>query len=63
MCVCVCALQIHSTKIDILIGDISIMTDAIINNIMDIQRIHTNNIAIMLIIQIFYAKHFIDLFF
>src|SRR3990170_1703794 len=32
-------------------------------SIMDIQRIHTNNIAIMLIIQRFYAKHFIEFFF
>src|SRR6266511_1259022 len=32
-------------------------------SIMDIHRIHTNNIAIMLIIQGFYAKHFIELFF
>ena len=51
------ALPIHSTKIDILIGDIIIMTSAIIIGIMDIQRIHTSNIAIMLIIQRFYAKH------
>src|SRR5215216_2980020 len=32
-------------------------------SIMDIQRIHTNNIAIMIIIQRFYAKHFMNLFF
>src|SRR3954463_14380762 len=32
-------------------------------SIIDIQGIHTNNIAIMLIIQIFSAKHFIDFFF
>src|SRR6266536_1270349 len=32
-------------------------------SIMDIQRIHTNKIAIMLIIQRFYAKHFISFFF
>src|SRR3989337_2785344 len=32
-------------------------------SIMDIQRIHTSNIAIMLIIQRFYAKHFIEFFF
>src|SRR3954468_22732842 len=31
-------------------------------SIMDIQRIHTNNIVIMLIIQRFSAKHFIDFF-
>src|SRR6266511_11838 len=31
-----------------------------ITSIMDIQRIHTSNIAIMLIINGFYAKHFID---
>ena len=32
-------------------------------SIMDIQRIHTSNIAIMLIIQIFYAKYLIEFFF
>ena len=32
-------------------------------SIMDIQRMHTNNIAIMLIIQRFYAKYFIEFFF
>src|SRR5215216_1166307 len=32
-------------------------------SIMDIQRVHTNNIAIMLIIQRFYPKHFIKFFF
>src|SRR3989337_858129 len=32
-------------------------------SIMDIQGIHTNNIAIMLIIQRFSAKHLIDFFF
>ena len=32
-------------------------------SIIDIQGINTNNIAIMLIIQIFSAKHFVDLFF
>src|SRR3989337_1445389 len=32
-------------------------------SIMDIQIIHTNNIAIMLIIQRFYAKHFIEFLF
>src|SRR3990170_1447492 len=32
-------------------------------SIMDIQGIHTSNIAIMLIIQRFYAKHFIEFFF
>ena len=42
-------------------GDV--MTCAIIISILDIQRIHTNNIAIMLIIQIFCAKHFINFFF
>ena len=40
-----------------------VMTFAIIISILDIQRIYTNNIAIMLITQIFCAKHFIDIFF
>ena len=48
---CACALPIYSAKIDILIGDIIIMASALIISILDIQRIHTNNIAIMLIIQ------------
>src|SRR3989337_2117755 len=34
-----------------------------ITSIMDIQRIHTSNIAIMLIIHGFYAKHFVEFFF
>ena len=33
------------------------LVDLHIISIMDIQRIHTNNIAIMLIIQIFSPKH------
>ena len=53
---CVPANPMHSTKIDMLIGDIFIITSAIIISIMDIQRIRTNNIAIMLIIQIFSAN-------
>src|SRR3990170_6222305 len=57
------ALPIHSTKIDILIRNIFVMTSAIIISILDIHRIHTNNIAIMLIIQRFYGKHFIEFFF
>ena len=60
---CVLANSMHSTKIDMLIRNIFIMTSAIIISTMGIQRIHTNNIAIMLIIQIFCAKHFIDFFF
>ena len=60
---CVLANPMHSTKIDMLIRDIFIMTSAIIISTMDIQRIHTNNIAIVLIIQRFYAKHFINFFF
>ena len=48
---CVLANPIHSTKIDMLIGDIFIITSAIIISSMDIQGVHTNNIAIMLIIQ------------
>ena len=48
---CVLANPMHSTKIDMLIRDIFIMTSAIIISTMDIQRVCTNNIAIMLIIQ------------
>ena len=48
--------NMHSTKVDMLIRDIFIITSAIIISIMDIQRIRTNNIAIMLIIQRFSAK-------
>ena len=53
----VLANSMHSTKVDMLIRDIFIMTSAIIISTMDIQRVHTNNIAIMLIIQRFSAKH------
>ena len=60
---CVLTNPMHSTKIDMFIGDVLIITSAIITSIMDIQIIRTNNIAIMLIIQIFSAKHFIDFFF
>ena len=60
---CVLANPIHSTKIDMLIGDIFIMTRATIISTMDIQGVHTNNIAIMLIIQRFSTKHFNALFF
>ena len=60
---CVLANSMHSTKIDMLIRDIFIMTSAIIIGTMDIQSVHTDNIAIMLIIQRFSAKHFIDFFF
>ena len=50
--------SMHSTKVDMLIRYIFIMTSAIIISTMDIQRVHTNNnIAIMLIIQRFSAKH------
>ena len=55
--------SMHSTKIDMLIGDIFIMTSAIIISTMDIQRVHTNNISIMLMIQRFSAKHFNAFFF
>ena len=55
--------NMHSTKVDMLIKDIFIMTRAIVISTMDIQRVHTNNIAIILIIQLFSAKHFIDFFF
>ena len=48
---CVLANPMHSTKIDMFIGDIFIIATAIIISIMDIQRIHTKIIAIMLIIQ------------
>ena len=60
---CVLTNSMHSTKVDMLIRDIFIMTSAIIISTMDIQGVHTNNIAIMLIIQRFSAKHFIDFFF
>ena len=50
---CVLASSMYSTKVDMLIRDIFIMTSAIIISTMDIQRVHTNNIAIMLIIQRF----------
>ena len=60
---CVLANPIHSTKIDMLIGDIFIMTSAIIISTMNIQGVYTNNIAIMLIIQRFSAKHFNAFFF
>ena len=61
---CVIANYMHSIKIDMLIRDIFIMTSAIIIiSTMDIQGIHTNNIAIMLIIQRFSAKHFNAFFF
>ena len=56
---CVLSNSMHSTKIDMLIRDIFIMTSAIIISTMDIQGIHTNNIAIMLNIQRFSIKHFI----
>ena len=42
---CVLASSMHSTKVDMLIRDIFIMTSAIIISTMDIQRVHTNNIA------------------
>ena len=54
---CVLANSMHSTKIDVLIRDIFIMTSAIIISTMDIQRVHTNKVAIMFIIQRFSAKH------
>ena len=60
---CVLANSMHSTKIDILIRDIFIMTSAIIISTMDIQGVHTNNIEIMLIIQRFSTKHSMQLFF
>ena len=55
--------NMHSTKVDLLIRDIFIMTSAIIISTMDIQRVCTNNIANMLIIQRFRAKHFNAFFF
>ena len=54
---CVCSLPIYSAKIDMLIRNIFVMTGAIVISILYIQRIHTNNIAIMLIIQVFCFKH------
>ena len=52
---CVLASSMYSIKVDMLIRDIFIMTSAITISIMDILRVHTNNITIMLIIHI-YAK-------
>src|SRR3954468_10763328 len=60
---CALANPMHSTKIDMFIGDIFIITSAIIISTMDIQGVHTNNIAIMLIIQRFSAKQFNAFFF
>ena len=60
---CVLTNPMHSTKIDMFIGDIFIITSAIIISTMDIQGVRTNNIAIMLIIQRIHAKHFLDFFF
>ena len=60
---CVLTNPMHSTKIDMFIGDIFIITSAIIISTMDIQGVHINNIAIMLIIQRFSAKHFNAFFF
>ena len=60
---CVHASPIYSTKINMLIGDIFIMTRSIIISTKDIQGVYTNNIAIMLIIQRFSTKHFNALFF
>ena len=60
---CVLANPMHSTKIDMFIGDIFIITSAIIISSMDIQGVHTNNNSIMLVIQRFSDKHFIDFFF
>ena len=60
---CVLANFMHSTKIDMLLRDIFIMTSAIITSTMDIKRVHTNNIAVMLIIQTFSDKHFNSFFF
>ena len=60
---CVLASSIYSKKVDMLIRDIFIITSAIIISTMDIQRVHTNNIAIMLIIQRFNAKQFNVFFF
>ena len=48
---CVLARSMYSTKVDMLIRDIFIMTSAIIISTMDMQGVHTNNIAFMLIIQ------------
>ena len=54
---CVLANSMHSTKVDMLIRENFIMTTAIIISTMDIKGVHINNIAIMLIIQRFSAKH------
>ena len=55
--------NMHSTKVDMLTRDIFIMTRAIIISTKDIQGVHTNNIAIMLIIQRYSAKYFRDFLF
>ena len=60
---CVLANPMHSTKIDMFIGDIFIITSAIIISIMDIQRIRSKNIAMLLIIQRFSTKYFNAFFF
>ena len=39
---CVLTNPMHSTKIDMFIGDIFIITSAIIISVIDIQRIRTN---------------------
>ena len=52
----VLAKSVRSTKIDMLIRDIFITTSAIIISTMDIQGVHTNNIAIILIVQRFSAN-------
>ena len=59
---CVLASSMYSTKVDMLIRDIFIMTSAIIISTMDIHRIHTNNIAIMLITRRLYVKYLIAFF-
>ena len=55
--------NMHSTNVDMLIRGIFIMARAIIISTKYIQGVHTNNIAIMLIIQRFSAKHFNAFFF
>ena len=45
---CVLANPMHSTKIHMFIGDIFIITSAIIISTMDIQGVYTNNIALVM---------------
>ena len=60
---CVLANPMHSTKIDMFIGAIFIITSSIIISTTHNQRVPTNLIAILLLIHGFRAKHFNAFFF